>query len=280
MNRLDKKAAFLLACMALLSMVFAGCGEAGGKYGELDKDASAAGVQETEGENAGNGEADGTPGNGGDEQPQTGLAHETAADGHIDFEALQEENPDIFAWLYVPGTDIDVPVLQSPVSDDYYITHTADGKEGEAGALYTEMPNMMNMCDFNTIIHGKDEGEDSLFADLHLFENPDFFAEHDKFYLYLQDNVLTYAVFAAYYDEGSDILRRYDYTTYAGCESYLDDLFGLREMGKNQREGWDDLTPYHFLVTLDGTTSNDRQYVVCGALIGDAAGKINRVILD
>ena len=85
-----------------------------------------------------------------------GLAHETAADGHVNFEALQQENPDIFAWLYVPGTDIDTPVLQSAISDDFYQNHTSNGEEGQDGALYTEMPNMMNMCDFNTIIHGKD----------------------------------------------------------------------------------------------------------------------------
>lgn len=210
----------------------------------------------------------------------TGLVYETAADGHIDFTALQEENPDIFAWLYIPGTNIDMPVLQSPVSDEYYKTHTADGAEGEAGALYTEMPNMMNMCDFNTVIHGKDDGEEALFADLHLFENPDFFAKQNSFYLYLPDNVLTYEVFAAYYDNASDILRRYDYTTYAGCQGHLNDIYGLRDMTKMLREGWEDLTPYHFLVTLDGSVKDGRQYVVIGVLTGDAAGHIDRVILD
>ena len=211
-----------------------------------------------------------------------GLANETAADGHIDFEALQKENPDIFAWLYVPGTEIDDPILQSPVSDDYYKSHTADGAEGAAGALYTEMPNMMNMCDFNTIIHGKDEEKTDLFSDLHKFEDPDFFGEHEVFYIYLPDNVLTYEIFTAYYDEGSDILRRYDYTTYAGCQSYLKQVYDLRDMSKNLREGWDDLTPYHFLVTLDGSIreNGEKQYTVTGVLIGDAAGRIDRVILD
>ena len=141
---------------------------------------------------------------------------------------------------------------------------------------------MMNMCDFNTIIHGKDSKERDLFASLHRFEEPEFFQENEKFYLYLPDNVLTYEVFAAYYDEGSDILRRFDYTTYAGCEAYLRQVYGSREMGKQQREGWDDLTPYHFIVTLNGEVrgGEDKQYVVLGALVGDAAGKIDRVILD
>lgn len=211
-----------------------------------------------------------------------GLTEESAADGHIDFEALQAENPDVFAWLYVPGTDIDDPILQSPVSDDYYKTHTADGSAGNGGALYTEMPNMMDMCDFNTIIHGMDTEQGSLFSDLHLFEDPDFFAEHQSFYIYLPDNVLTYEIFAAFQDEGSDILRRHDYTTYDGCEKHLQQIYGLRDMNKNLREGWEDLTPYHFLVTLNGSRreEQDGQYVVIGVLTGDAAGKIDRVILD
>ena len=58
----------------------------------------------------------------------TGLEGETGADGQVDFEALRGQNPDIFAWLYVPGAGIDAPVLQSGITDDFYMTHTADGK--------------------------------------------------------------------------------------------------------------------------------------------------------
>lgn len=215
-------------------------------------------------------------------QEKITLANETAKDGHIDFETIREANPDIFAWLYIPGTDIDYPILQSPVADDYYETHTADGKAGDAGALYTEMANLMNMCDFNTIIHGKDIEEADIFYDLHLFENPDFFAGQTMFYIYLPDNVLTYEIVLACYDEGSDILRRYDYTTYEGCETYLKQLYAIRDMGKNEREGWEDLTPMHFLVTLNGSIREEgqSQYIVTGVLVGDAAGKIDRVILD
>lgn len=206
---------------------------------------------------------------------------ESAADGYVDFDVLKQSNPDIFAWLYVPGTDIDIPVLQSNVSDEYYKTHNAEGEEGAEGAVYTEMPNLMNMCDFNTILHGKDIEAEDLFAGLHKFEDKDFFEQNEVFYLYLPDNVLTYEIIAAYYDEGSDILRRYDYTTYDGCQNYLDNLYGYRSINKNMREGWDDLTPYHFLVTLDGSIrEDDTQYVVIGALVSDAAGTIDRVILD
>ncbi len=247
----------------------AGAGEAAGQGGETEVGGQEAAVDTGDGENAGGG------------SQGTGLANESAADDHVDFEALQKENPDVFAWLYVPGTGIDAPVLQSPISDDYYKSHGQDGKEGDEGALYTEMPNMMNMCDFNTIIHGKDDKDGDLFAGLHKFEDPDFFEKNEEFYIYLPDNVLTYEVFAAYYDDGSDILRRFDFTTYAGCEAHLEQIYAAREMGKQLRDGWNDLTPYHFLVTLDGSVREDgKQYVVIGALIGDAAGVIDRMILD
>ena len=210
-----------------------------------------------------------------------GVFGESAVDGQIDFTILQEQNPDIFAWLYIPGTKIDLPVLQSPVSDEYYITHDVFGDENNTGALYTEMPNLMNMCDFNTVIHGNDLETNSPFQELHSFEATDFFAEHETFYLYLPDNVLTYEIFAAYYDESGDILRRYDYTTYEGCEAYLEDIYTGRSMNRNFRESWEGLTPYHFLVTLNGKARPDgTQYVVTGALIHDEAGKIDRVILN
>ncbi len=258
------KRLFLFIWMfAAAGICFAGCG-----------DGARAEREDTAGERAG------SEGTAGEEEDRLGM--ETAADGHIDLEALQKQNPDIFAWLYVPGTDIDGPVLQSGIADDYYESHTADGKEGETGALYTEMANLMNMCDFNTIIHGKDEKEGDILYDMHFFENPDFFAEHNKLYLYLSDNVLTYEIVAAYYDEGSDILRRHDYTTFQGCQDYLTKMYGAKDMGKNFREGWEELTPYHFLLTLNGSTRNSTasQYVVIGVLVEDAAGRIERVILD
>lgn len=215
------------------------------------------------------------------EKPEaTGLAHETAEDAEIDFAALKAENEDIFAWLHIPGTAIDYPVLQSVEADDYYESHDAFGNTSETGALYTELANLQNMCDFNTVIHGKSEKEDDIFAELYNYANPDFFEEHGEVYVYLEDNLLTYEVFAAYEREDTSLIRTYDFTYESGCQKFLDDLYGARDMGKNIREGWVDITPYHFLITL--TTKKDpaldKQFVVVAALVGDAAGKIDRVV--
>lgn len=262
-ERRSKMAFRLLTAMTAAALLCAGC--AGGKNGEEPES-----LTQTE---------KGTD-SAWKEQPKSGIAGETAADTAVDFEALQAENPDIYAWLYIPGTGIDAPLLQSPEADDYYETHNACGEADDGGALYTELANLKNMCDFNTVIHGKSQGEDGLFTDLFRFADPDFFERHGDVYLYLDGNLLTYTVFAAYERENTSLIRSYDFTYGAGCEQFLKDLYESRQMGKNLRKGWEEMTPYHFLITLTTESQGDpdRQFVVVAALVGDAAGEIDRTV--
>lgn len=214
--------------------------------------------------------------------PTTGITYESAKDAEIDFSILKAENPDVFAWLHIPGTGIDYPVLQSEEADDYYENHDAFGNSNRNGALYTELANLKNMCDFNTVIHGKSIKDDDLFTELYDYTNPDYFNEHGEIYLYLDGNLLTYEVFAAYEREDTSLIRTYDFTYISGCQEFLDDLYNTRTMGKIIKEGWEGVTPYHFLLTLTTKKdpADDKQLVVIAALVGDAAGKIDRVVIE
>ena len=213
----------------------------------------------------------------------TGFAGESARDAQIDFSLLQADNPEIFGWLYIPDTTIDAPVLQSGQADDFYESHNAYGEADEGGAIYIELANLTSMCDFNTVLHGKTGTEQTgLFADLYRFADPEFFKEHEKAYLYLDGNVLTYEIFAAYERENTSLLRSYDFTYVDGCEQFLEDLYSIRDMTMNLREGWEGITPYHFLITLTTQKEEqpDRQFVVIGILTKDAAGTIDRIVAE
>lgn len=297
----DKKRRYMILAVLLLAgaNVLTGCGSADKKGGQPADSVESVQGAETgqEAENVQDADAytdkntDGGTEEGGEimaPEPETGMgkagfAGETAKDAQIDFTALQGENPDIFAWIYIPDTQIDYPVLQSEEADDFYENHNAYGKDDSAGAVYIELANLTSMCDFNTVLHGKTQpDENGLFADLYHFADPDFFEEHEQIYLYLDGNVLTYEVFAAYERENTSLIRSYDFTYISGCQQFLDDLYGAREMNKNLREGWEDLTPYHFLITLttQKEENSDRQFVVVAALIDDAAGTIDRVVFE
>ncbi len=212
------------------------------------------------------------------------ILQESAQDAQVDFQALKEENPEIFAWIYIPDTSIDAPVAQSGESDEYYASHNITKENDENGALYIEAANLTSMCDFNTVIHGNtaEDGESGLFAELYQFSDPDYFDSHEQMYLYLEDNVLTYEIFAAYERENNSLIRTYDFTYLSGCDQFLKDMYGIRSMNMMIRSGWEDVTPYHFLVTL--TTSrgkdSDSQFVVLAALIEDPAGTIDRAVME
>lgn len=279
------------ACViALLLVVFIAISVGAGIYMEKNKDTVSADTAEEEAditkENSEADIADADGGNREDHSESRGMkriAAETAADAQIDFDALKEENPDIFAWIYIPDTDIDCPVLQSDQSDTFYESHNACGEEDDAGAVYIELANLTSMCDFNTVLHGRTGADGKgLFADLYRFADPDFFEDHEYVYLYLDGNVLIYEIFAAYERENTSLIRTYDFTYLSGCQQFLDDLYGTRNMGMQLRDGWENVSPYNYVITLTTAKEGhaDSQFVVLAALTEDAAGTIHRVVTE
>lgn len=205
---------------------------------------------------------------------------QTAIGGHIDFDRLTELNPEIFAWVYVPGTGIDQPVLQSVESDTYYENHNWEREEDEEGSLYTEMANLMNMCDFNTIIHGHTTENETMLSGLHKFGEKNFFDHNGQVYVYLPDNVLTYEVIACHTEDRHSIIRDYDLTDYKECEQYIEDMQNFANDNGIYREGWEGITPYHFMLSFvtDCSEDENKQYVVTAVLVRDTAGTINRTV--
>ena len=71
----------------------------------------------------------------------------------VDFNALQAQNPDVYAYVEVPDTQISYPVLQKEGNKDYYSNHTIDNVEGRVpGAIYTEDYNKKDFTDPKTIL--------------------------------------------------------------------------------------------------------------------------------
>ena len=57
---------------------------------------------------------------------------EQAAQSAVDLSAYLAQNPDFIAWLRIPGTNVDYPVVQTDDPDDY-LTHTFSGKSSVVG---------------------------------------------------------------------------------------------------------------------------------------------------
>lgn len=149
----------------------------------------------------------------------------------VDFAALQEQNPDVYAWICVPGTEIDYPILQSEEDNGYYLTHTIDGEKTIAGSIYTENYNSKTFDDPNTVIYGHNMKNGSMFRTLHNYEDKSFFDENREVRIYLSDAVLTYQIFAAYVYDNRHILLNFDFEDADVYQEYLDEIFRIRDVG-------------------------------------------------
>lgn len=144
-------------------------------------------------------------------------------DAIIDFEALKEENEDVYAWLNVPGTDVDYPVLQSE-KDNYYLEHNMDHSKGRPGCIYTNACHPTDFSAFNTILYGHNMKNGTMFGTLHNFDDEDFFCENSIFYIYTEKNRLTYEICATRKVGDYYLPSYYNFLIESGQELFLNDM--------------------------------------------------------
>lgn len=155
---------------------------------------------------------------------------ETAVEIPIDFATLQAQNADVYAWITVPGTSVDYPILQSQDDNSFYLTHALDKSESAAGAIYTEVYNSKTFEDPNTVIYGHDMKNGSMFGTLHDYMDRSFFDTNREIIIYMPDQILHYQIFAAYLYDDRHLLLSFDFWDEDVYQSYLDSVFSIRDM--------------------------------------------------
>ena len=91
----------------------------------------------------------------------------------VDFEALQQINPDIVAWLRIPGV-LDYPVVQG-TDNSYYLHHTFRKEYNIAGSIFLDARNTADFSDRKNIIYGHNMRNGSMFHVLRKFQDLDFY---------------------------------------------------------------------------------------------------------
>lgn len=189
----------------------------------------------------------------------------------VDFDALKEEvNQDIYAWLYIPDSTIDFPVLRHPTDNSYYLLHNLDGSKGRPGCIYTENYNTMDFTDPNTVMYGHNMRVGTMFAGLHKYEDEEFFAEHPYIYVYTPEKLFVYEVFAAYEYSDLHLLLNFDFTNEHVFQKFLDDIYEMRSMNCNTKENLE-VTAKNRILTLSTcvTGKDDKRYLVQGVLLNE-----------
>lgn len=187
---------------------------------------------------------------------------------NLDWDELHAINPDIYAWLYIPNTEVEYPILQHPTDDNYYLNRNMDGSWGKPGCIFTQSLNHKDFLDLNTVVYGHNMKSGRMFQSLHNYEGRDFFDNNQYIYVYTEERALVYQVFAAYPTDDSHILNTNDLTNVEGYTQYLEKVFRESKVG-NVREELN-VTAMNRILTLStcGNSSNQR-YLVQAVLLND-----------
>lgn len=205
-----------------------------------------------------------------------GPGTQTAADGagdvqpigiHFDaspLEAAREltQNPDIVAYLFIEGTNVNNVVVQG-VDNNFYLHRDMFGNRNINGSLFMDFRNSPDFTDRNTIIYGHNMQNGTMFHNLRYYMRRDFFEAHPHIKVITDDTIFIYEIFA--------IFSTHIYFDYIQVDFEDDEEFGalLREMTRRSVFNTGvTANQYDRIIVLSTCTNVDRntRIVVVGRL--------------
>ncbi len=147
-----------------------------------------------------------TPVNGTKEESSTGsTGYDTQFNEKLmivqgQLQLLRNENKEVIGWIEMPGdTKINYPVVQGE-DNDYYLHYAYNGTYNPAGSIYLDYRNNVSISsNRHTIIYGHNmESGSPMFANLLHFQDESYWKNNRYIYIYTDEAMYTYEVFAAY----------------------------------------------------------------------------------
>lgn len=172
---------------------------------------------------------------------------------NVDMDALREQNPDFVAWLNIPDTAVDYPVVRSDKTD-YYLHTMFNGKRSKLGCLFSLTSSDYERPSKNIAIYGHHlSHSDAMFSTLLHYKSIEYWRAHPTVTLETFDGFRTYTIFAVV----NQLVTEWDASTASFAN---DDAFAAFVNRARQRAIYDtgiDVTPDDHILTL---ITCDRSY--------------------
>ena len=214
-------------------------------------------------------------------QPTTTPAGEVipTVDRQSELAEAKKKNPDTVAWLYIPGAEVDNPVMQAE-DNGYYLKLDENGEYAMWGCYYAHCENEIggrDKLDKNTTIFGHSasncDPDGVRFTKLYRYMDADFVKEHPYIYLSVDGEDMIFQITALFI---TDI--EFDYINPNPIGGELTDFFQTVE-----RKNWLDFDGVTFseedsVLTLstccrkyDKANSGNQRLVVMAKLLPEGA---------
>ncbi len=189
-------------------------------------------------------------------------------DKSVDFQMLRETNEDIYAYIFIPNTNVDYPIVQHLTDDSFYLNHNLDLSKGYPGTIYTERCNNRDFNDVVTLVYGHNMLNGTMFATLHNYEEEEFFEENRYVFVYTPAGVIVYEIFAAVTYSDEHIMNTYDFEQQIQFEKFIKKVYSVEDDNAHFRE---DIVPSYeddILVLSTCCSNPDKRYIVCAVKRG------------
>ena len=142
----------------------------------------------------------------------------------LQLQELKKENNDIVAWLEIPDTKINYPVLQT-TDNEYYLTHTYKKENSKDGSIFLDKDYDWNMPSSNLLIYGHNNKNGNMFQELLKYEDESYYKEHPIIQFTTVDEDSTYEIIAVfksrvYYKNEQNVFRYYFFINAENEEEY------------------------------------------------------------
>lgn len=137
---------------------------------------------------------------------------------------VQEQNPDIVAWLEIEGTEINYPVLQAD-NNEYYLTRNYKKEYNFNGSIFLDYRYDFERPSDNFLIYGHNNNNGLMFDDLLAYENKSYYESHPEIKLTTTKEDATYKIIAvfkgqAYEQTSENEFQYYNYVDFENDEEY------------------------------------------------------------
>lgn len=143
----------------------------------------------------------------------------------VDWDALHAVNPDIVAWLTIPGTPINYPVVRG-ATNDTYLRVTPTGEHRIAGSIFLDSDGQYPVDPKNTLVYGHNMLNGEMFSEIAKMAKQETFDAHPViYYITPKKNYVLKPLFVYNADGNDEQVRTFTFNSNDDFYTYLSNRY-------------------------------------------------------
>lgn len=152
----------------------------------------------------------------------------------VQYQDLYLQNQDLYGWINIPDTQLNYPVMYTPLAGDYYLYRDFAKDNSRHGLPFIDYHASVEPRSTNLLIHGHNMKDGSMFATLAKYQSRSFYLNHPNVQFDTIYETGDYEIFAAFltqiYPDDVEKFRYYQFVqadSKEAFDAYVNQALGL-----------------------------------------------------